>query len=49
MSSDILIGVCLTGGALLLGIVGTQIFTSRKVASNKGNFGRKIDRTKNFF
>jgi hypothetical protein len=49
LSSDILIGVCFTGGALLLGIVGTQIFTSRKVANNKRNSGRKIDRTKNFF
>lgn len=35
LNAEMFVGVCLTGGALLLGIVGVQFFNSRKAGSKK--------------
>lgn len=40
LNAEMLVGVCLTGGAVLLGIVGTQFFNSRKFGSKNRNFDR---------
>jgi hypothetical protein len=37
------VGVCLTGGALLLGIVGAQFFNSRKAGEKNRNFDRRVN------
>jgi hypothetical protein len=42
LNAEMFVGVCLTGGALLLGIVGAQFFNSRKGGSKNRNFGRSI-------
>jgi hypothetical protein len=38
LNAEMFVGVCLTGGALLLGIVGAQLFNLRKVGSKNRNF-----------
>jgi hypothetical protein len=43
LNAEMFVGVSLTGGALLLGIVGAQLFNSRKVGSKNRNFGRRVN------
>jgi hypothetical protein len=43
LNAEMFVGFCLTGGALLLGIVGTQFFNSRKARSQNRNFGRRVN------
>jgi hypothetical protein len=38
LNAEMFVGVCLTGGALLLGILGTQLFKLRKAGSKNRNF-----------
>jgi hypothetical protein len=40
LNAEMFLGVCLTGGALLLGIVGAQFFNPRKAGSKNRNFDR---------
>jgi hypothetical protein len=43
LNAEMFVGVCLTGGALLLGIVGAQFFNSRKAGSKTRNFDRRAN------
>jgi hypothetical protein len=43
LNAEMFVGVCLTGGALLLGIVGAQLFNSRRVGSKNRNFGSRVN------
>ena len=42
LNAEMFVGVCLTGGALLLRIVGARLVNSRKVGSKNINFGIKL-------
>jgi hypothetical protein len=37
LNAEMFVGVCFAGGSLLLGILGAQLFYSRKAASKKKN------------
>jgi hypothetical protein len=43
LNAEMFVGVCLTGGALLLGIVGAQFFNSRKDGGKNRNFDRRVN------
>jgi hypothetical protein len=43
LNAETFVGVCLTGGALLLGILGAQLLNSRKAASKRKNLSRDIN------
>jgi hypothetical protein len=43
LNAEMFVGVCLTGGALLPGIVGAKLFNSRKAGSKSRNFYRSVN------
>lgn len=43
LNAEMFVRVCLTGGALLLGIVGAQFFNSRKAGGKNRSYDRRAD------
>jgi hypothetical protein len=43
LNAEMFVGVCLTGGALLLGIVGAQYFNLLKAGGKNRSYDRRVD------
>jgi hypothetical protein len=43
LNAEMFVGICLTGGALLLGIGGAQFFNSKKVGTKNRNFDKRAN------